>query len=407
MDKGNPVSITKIRNEARHAPRTNQDNTETLSRRVLKQFERFDTEAADAAGTAKKSALIALALSVLLAGAGGFYFFITKVSVESLEKEALLARTSGNYAAALALYDRLQQNTPDDDSLGEIISDTQALFIAQANYASAEGAAEEGRWFDVRALLRGSVAVSNPDFISYNGALALLEHAEAEISSLAELNASQVAELAETAELEALRRRQIEAERLQAVSELRTRLEETTSAKANAEAELATTQAELSQSQEEIQKAQSEYERERAKAQALAEAAERERHANFLSDLQGYVTTISNGEDKLRVAAAALSAGDDEVAYLRTREAQTLFEEAHSVGDLRGRDVVKSYQATADTALRAIIAYEDALAKLKKAIVLNDPNDEAYGAYLNEYETMLGKAVALRQEVEAFIAERK
>lgn len=406
MDNGNQIKIRKGAKETEEGGTQRPAGGKVSGAR--RALDRFDIDISDNAGMARKSSLIALALVLLLAGGGGFFIFVTKLSFKNLEKEAFAALESGNYAAALALYDNLKEGTPDDAVLDGVIEEIKSFLVAEANYASAKEAADEGRWFDVRALLRGSAAVENADFISYAGAKTLFEQAEAEIAALTEENTSLIAELEETAAEEAARRRQTEAERVQAVAELKTQLQETAAAKENIQAELQSAKTELTQSQEEIQKAQSEYERERAKAQALAEAAERERHANFLADLEGYVGTINNGVDKLRTAAAELSNGDGTTAHSRIIEAKALFEEARAVGDLRERNVAKEYQTAADTALRAILHFQDAAKHLDGARAFaDDQGSTEYGAFLDAYQSFFDDGIALLKEVEQFLSERK
>ena len=354
--------------------------------------------------------------NIIFTIAAGFLvtLFVSVVGVRTLIGEYAIQTTrhtietalaEGDYAVALGLLTDLEANMKTKDpKIEEDRVFATTLLIATANYEKAKVSAEQGEWFDVRALLRESDAVRNQNFIHYKDALTLLSFAEERIASLENSTAGKIAGLEEKTVKEKQHSRSLQSE-----------LEVTKEQKKQTANVLDTTKQLLEKSKQKVTETEAEVEHkkqllleEQQKVTALAAQAAREKLEKFLNEINVYVASLRDADGYITLALNEIRQKKDVSAILYVSQAKTLFDDVYgkAVG-LRDR----SDETKKEWAERIVSATTDFLVTTKNlrnaVIVIDEQEGDAFISYMKKAEEARVHANALVQEVEAFVTQNK
>lgn len=319
---------------------------------------------------------IILALTV---GVGGIYTWIHD-SPQRLKQSALEELDSGNYVAALALYDKIQEEVPGDTEIEALITQAQKLLIARENFLKAQQTAEQGEWYDVRALLEASEAMFNSEFAFHKEAIELSERAGKQIAYIEEEVANRIGGLEQTIAIEKSGRKQAE----QKKSQIEIELQRALSQKQQTEGKLT---------------------EEQKKTAILVKEAEQERFEKFLNELKIYVEMLSRGDEYLTFTISEIDQANDIAALLFLSQSKVLFQEVETnVLELRSVRTPPAYNSQADDMVRAASLLLGASTNLRNAIIyIENKQGNDFIDYFSLGKSLKAQAKALLDQIRQFI----
>ena len=131
--------------------------------------------------------LIALGIFAILVGTiyGSSQIF-RAYFLNALEEKAAAELSVGNYLASLLHYTELKNNLSkkDEQDTQSNIERVTDLLVAEEIYTKAQRAAENGEWFEVKALLQQSDDTTNTSFKDYKDAIDLYVEAANKVKDL-------------------------------------------------------------------------------------------------------------------------------------------------------------------------------------------------------------------------------
>lgn len=142
------------------------------------------------------------------------YMLWNTYAPQNIKERALSEMNAGNYAAALALYDKLRGDIKNGSQWQGQFSAAKKLLVAEENFLRAKIATQNGKIFEADALLSNSIAISDPSFKYYKEARAMYEEVQAKIDSLQNDTASKLESLEQRAAYEVAERKKTEKERV-------------------------------------------------------------------------------------------------------------------------------------------------------------------------------------------------
>jgi len=337
----------------------------------------------------------------LVIGVGALYSWNQRSSPEELERNAQEEFDSGNYVAALALYNKLQENSPEDALIEATLQELQELLIAEDNFLKAKQAAENEQWYDVRALLQVNETTSNAKFKYSKEGAELRGQAEEEIESLEQETATQIANLQQTVVEEKSTR--AAAEQMNSQTEIK--LQETIAQKQQTEDVLQSTKELLKESEKKITETQSQLEREHKIAQALAQEAERERFEKFLNEVKVYAEMLKRGDEYLGLSFDEIDQTKDIPALIYIAQSKVLFDEVYTnVLELRSNRTPSRYSERADEVVQAAALFIDSSKSLRNAVIyIEEKQGGEFSNHFNQGKNLKDKAKVLLQQTEQFI----
>lgn len=315
---------------------------------------------------------------------GGVYSLVRKHSLRELETNALEELDGGNYSAALVMYSTLRDKLSGDLTIGTKVEDIKRLFVAEDNFLKAQQAAENGEWFDVRALLRESDAVSNPTFKYYEEASELYQQAEDEIRVIEGEAATKIVRLQQKTVSEELKRRQVE-----------TQLQATIVEKQQAEKILEFTKRLVVESQKQVE--------------VITRIAERERFEKFLNELSLYVDMFDKGDGYLNFALVEIDRGRDITALTFITQGRVLFTEIKSmVEEMRSNRTLGQYNGQVNTMIEALSYMVDASKNLGTSILyIQEKTGSGFLQFFNKGGELKSKANIILGDIKRFINSNK
>lgn len=332
-----------------------------------------------------RNALVFFLILVFLTGSVGV--LIHKGFLNSIKEQASLEFSSGNYLASLASYNRLKEYDPHASLEGVQykIEEASRFLVADANFASAKKAAEEGDWFAVKALLGGDPSVINTSFAHYEEAIDLFITASKKVGDLEVRIDKELKTLQGEALQEKGKRKEAEEKALKAED----KLEATIAEKEKKESELRTHITEV----------------EKEKEAALKKAKE-EQKAKFVNELLLYVGLLEKGNGFLDSALADIDALKDTSALSYVSKAKDQFTEVSTRGEKflaeRTRDEYKIYT---QKLLQAAALLIDASRHVGSLVAYMDIKDgDEYKKFLLSSKDRRQTALALLNELHSFIS---
>jgi tetratricopeptide (TPR) repeat protein len=329
---------------------------------------------------------------------GSVQLISTRV-LKNLEDTAISALEQGQYAEALVAYSELLEQSPDYNvEIADQIVAVRRLIVAEENYDRAMLSAQNEAWYDVRALLRGSDAISNPSFVHYEEAVELFARAEGQVSELNESVAAEIANLRQKASEEKVARNSAEKKIVAERNKATKQVQAVQDVQRQTAATLTAVQKELAEREQSTSAIESALAIEQARTVALLEAAAREQTQKFTNELSLYVSLLHSGDESLGIAYGEITANKESSALLYISQGKKLFKEVQQKAqDFRNAQSGESRIKTVGNVLSAIEKLNQAVRELSYAISasLGDENEAK--------EKNLANAVKARAEAQALL----
>lgn len=334
----------------------------------------------------------------------GVRALLTEYSLQMIRNDITTALKSGDYAAALGHLTDLEA---DVGSITEIEAERKlatTLLIAAANYEKAKLSADQGEWFDVRALLRDSGAVDNESFLKQREATALLSFAEERIRAIETSTATEIAGLEKTTVKEKQRSKSLQTE-LKMTIEQRN---QTANVLDSTKDMLEKSNLKVVESAAEIEKKKELLREEQEKVSALAAQAARERLEKFLNEISAYRASLHDADSYITLALNEIKEKKDVSALLYISQAKTLFDDVYGkAAGLRGR----AEDNKKEWAVRIVSASSEFLTTVKNlrnaVIFVEEQESEDFRKYLKNAEEARTRASTLVAEVQVFVDQNK
>lgn len=324
--------------------------------------------------------------SIVLAVAG--YAAVKEHGVRTLTTAFDTQLEAGDYLAALAAAGKLKESGATGLELDNKISAAARLLVSEDALTKARKAAEEKRFADAGALLRGSDALTDPSFKYYEEAQKLYKQVEAFAAGAAHQTAVTISALENQASAEKNKRTAAEKESAQ----LSGVLKEQSATIKEAAAQLQTKQAALAAEQ--------------VRSEALKAEVEKESKQKFFNEFKTYRDMAQKGREQLDNAVTEIGAKRDVTALVYVSQGRILFEEAKAkAADLRSNRTPSAYQSRVDDLVSALAQFLEATKQLRNAVVYIDEQGSAeFTSGLAKGKTALANAVSLLSSVSDFIA---
>ncbi len=343
-------------------------------------------------------------LLTLIVSVVGVRALVAEYSVQTIRRDIKAALESGDYAAALGYLTDLEADVGMNAEIEAQRTLSTTLLVAAANYEKAKVSADEGEWFDVRALLRDSDAVRNQSFLKQKEAIALLAFAEERIAALENSTATEIAGLERTTVKEKQRSKT-----------LQTELQVTIDQKNKTTNVLDSTKVMLEKSNQKVTETEAEVERkkellheEQEKVTALAAQAAREKLEKFLNEISVYIASLHDADSYLTLALDEIKQKKDVSALLYISQAKTLFDDVYGKATgLRDR-AEDNKKEWAERVISASSGFLTTAKNLRNAvIVIDEQGGEDFIKYSKNSEEARARANTLVREVQTFISQNK
>ena len=339
------------------------------------------------------------ALSALVTGG---YFVVREDGAQELSKVFNDNLASGDYLAALGVAGKIKESGQGSSELDAAVSGAARLLVAEDIYRQAAKASDEARFVDVRALLSGSEAVTNPSFKNYVEAQALLSEAEAEAAGAAHKTAVVISNLEEKAKAEQGKRQELE----QNKKKLEGTLSEKEKSLSASKAETAEAKAQALQSQKDAEAKQAALVAEQARARELMVQVEKESKQKFFTELRNYRDMAQKGREQLDNAVMEINAKRDVTALIYVSQGKILFEEAKPKSvELRNSRTPALFQGQVDDLLRSLEQFTEASKQLRNAVAyMDEQSSTEFTNGLSKGKAALGSATSYLSNVTSLIA---
>ncbi len=331
--------------------------------------------------------------SIVLVVAG--YAAVKEHGLRSLSTAFDAQLEAGDYLAALAAAGKLKESGATGLELDNKISAAARLLVSEDALVKAKKAAEEKRFADAGALLRGSDALTDPSFKYYEEAQKLYKQVEAFAAGAAHQTAVTISALENQAAAEKSKRADAE--------EQTEKLSGVVKAQGDTIAEAA---ANLSASRKEAEAKQAALAAEQARTEQLKAEVEKESKQKFFTELKTYRDMAQKGREQLDNAVTEIGARRDVTALIYVSQGKILFEEAKTkAADLRSNRTPLVYQSRVDDMVNVLTQFLEATKQLRNAVVYIDEQGSAeFTGSLSKGKTSLATAVSLLDSVSSFIS---
>ncbi|MDO8482955.1 MAG: hypothetical protein Q7S86_04020 [bacterium] len=304
----------------------------------------------------RKTILIASVVTVIAVGS---YVVFREHGLSALSRIFDERLEAGDYLAAIAAAGKLKEGSVTSTEFDEKVSSAARLLVAEDAFKKAKKAAEEKRFNDAGALLRGSEAVSDPAFKYYEEAKKLYEETEALAAGVAHKTAVTINSLENQAATEKTKRAESEKQTKKLEGSLKER-----------EAVLTETSRKLEDSKKETEAKQSALAAEQNRSNALLEQVARESKQKFFIELKTYRDLAQKGKEQVLNALEEINAKRDVTALVYLSQGKILFEETkNKTADLRNNRTIEIYRAAVDDLANALSQLLEASKQLRNAIV--------------------------------------
>lgn len=339
---------------------------------------------------------------IMVVFATGGYFAVREGGARKLAATVAKRMESGDYLAALAAAGELRESGNTTPELEEQVAGAARLLVAEDALLKAKQAVFEKRFADAGALLRGSDAITNPDFKYYEEAKKLYEESEAFAAGAAHKTSVTISTLETRAQEEKKRREETEAAR----KTLEGALSEKEKILQAIKADVTKTQRELAESQREAMAQQAAAISAEARAKALMEVVEKENRSKFFMELRIYRDMSQKGKEQLENAIAEINAKRDVTALIYASQGRILFEEAKTKStDLRNSRTPVLYQGKVDDLVKSLEQFLEAVKQLRNTVVyIDDQNSTEFTLSLAKGKTALANAVSYLANISDLIA---
>ncbi len=305
---------------------------------------------------------------------------------------------AGDYLAALAAAGKLKESGATGPELDSKISSAARLLVAEDAFVKAKKAAEEKRFADAGALLRGSDALTDSSFKYYEEAQKLYRQVEAFAAGAAHQTAVAISSLENQAAAEKSRR--ADAEKQSA------KLSGVVKAQRDAIAEAAVN---LAAAKKEAEAKQMALAQEQMRTEMLKAEVERTSKQKFFNEFKTYRDMAQKGKEQLDNAVAEIGVKRDITALIVNQyisQGKFLFDEAKSkMTDLRNSRTPVAYQSRVDDLGSALAQFLEAVKQLRNAVAFIDEQGSAeFTGSFSKAKTALANAAALLSGVSDFIA---
>ena len=348
----------------------------------------------------KKVLLASFVVFCLFSGVALANNLVNRYVEKKLTEEALEETSSGNYSAALVLYDKLKEKNSENNEVEIKIESVKKLFIAEENFLRAKEAAEKEDWISVEVLLKNSEAVLNEEFKFYEEAVLLYGQSKDLISSFEEEVSYKINNLRQAIKKEETKREQVERSK----SQIESALQQTSSQKKQTEEALQSTQTLLQQSQNKINETQAQIEAEQRRAEELERQAEMEKLEKLSNEMQIYVGMLKDGNDHLNSAISEIDKSNDVAAFTFVSRARDLFNDAkEGATDLYENRTPYTYQTTVNNIVESADLFNQAVQNLSNAIVnIGSKEGSDFNNYYNNGKSLKIEAYQIANSVPVY-----
>ena len=331
-----------------------------------------------------KHSLFFLFVGVLIA-IPGLYYGLRVGALNALEEKAGIALQSGDYLASLVHYSELE-NRAQNDEIQQKTLESKDLLVAQEIFAIAQNAAEEGEWFEVKALLERSDATTNTAFKEYKSAIDLYLEAAEKVKEIEKKIEAELFALKKEAEGEKAERREAEGRATQSAEEV---------LKKEKELQAVTEEKQATESELKIQKAETD----KAKIET-----EKERLKKFGIELGIYVQMLEGGVKHLNNALVEIDNNKDTSALIFINQGKVLFNEARRKGeDLFLNRTAEDHKDEVQKLFQAAGLLVDAGRSLGSAVLyIDDKESEEFKNFLNVGKENRNTGLQLIGELHSF-----
>ncbi|MBI1999218.1 MAG: hypothetical protein HYS74_01000 [Parcubacteria group bacterium] len=335
-----------------------------------------------------KTHLVAVGAIIAFAALlGGSYYVIQSQVVGTLEKKATEALVSGDYLASLRHLEDLRESAPKEASLRSVdekITEAKNLLLADEILTKARTAAENGDWFQVKALLQQGDATTNTSFTHYKEAIDLYVAAANKVRELEEKIDAELSQFREEALTEKTKRQAAE----QKVTQTTQQLETTVAEKQASE-----------------QKLQQEISIVSAEKDVAERMAEQERLSKFLNEIDLYLSMLGRGVRYLDDAIVEIDEGKDTTALALLNQGKALFDEVSMrTNELLVNRTENAYKPQVTNLLQAATVLVSAARSFGSAVFYIDQKDgDEFQKFMSDGRQSRAASVKLMDDLRAFI----
>jgi len=350
-----------------------------------------------------KALLIKLTVGVILVSAiGGVSYKVVKnESIEKLRKALKENIDGGNYIAAVASFDELTQKGGVRENDEHEITRAKEFIAAEENFNRARKAALQDEWNDVRAILKDSVAVTDPKFKFYKEAQELYEEAEALVTGITHSTKVRLSELQDKAKIEKERREQEEKKRMEIEKNLKNAKENLESTKSKVDEK----EKELSEKAKKLSEAESKLLEEKKRSENLVLEVEKENKEKFFNEIKIYRDMGDKVKIQIDLAIKDMEAKRDVSALLYLSQAKILADEARNKSVSFKSRTPNVYLAYINDLITALDNFSDSIRNLRNAVVyIENQNSSEFISNLQNGKNLLQAGSALLDRVSNYIS---
>src|SRR3989344_5715749 len=277
-----------------------------------------------------KNEMIVLTCAALLAGgSGALHVLVQSKNASNLTSAAFQSFESGDYAGSLLSFNDVKKETNESDETVILkIEESKDLLVAKEIFEIAKKAADEGEWFEVKALLERSNATTNTSFREYQEDVALYVEASQKVRSIEKKIAQDLGAL----KTEAIAQKKEREGAEKKITETKKELESTLQQKEKTEAALQAQKVETTKAKEE---------------------AEKEKNKKFGAELSVYVGMLAQGREYLDNAIVEIDNNKDATSPLN--QSKVLFSEVKEKGeDLLANRTPEAHKGQTQKLLQAV-----------------------------------------------------
>lgn len=337
-----------------------------------------------------KIALGAIAVVVLAIGG---YAAIKEYGLRTFAAAFDARLEAGDYLAALAAASKMKEGGAAGHELDTRISSAARLLVAEDALVKAKKAAEEKRFADAGALLRGSDALSEPSFRYYEEAQKLYRQVEAFAAGAAHQTAVTISALENQASTEKSKRAAAEKDNVALAGTLKER------------------EAALRSSQKETEAKQMALAAEQTRTENLKAEVEKESKQKFFTELKTYRDLAQKGREQLDNAVVEIESNRDVTAVVSAAQiyigqGKILFEQVRDkASGFRSNRTPAMYHTRVDDLINSIGQFLEASKQFRNTLsYIDDKGSTEFTTGFTKGKTTLGSATSYLSNVTSLIA---